>query len=902
MSDLIATLNAALDGRYVIERELGAGGMATVFLADDVKHERRVALKVLKPELAAVVGADRFLAEIKTTANLQHPNILPLHDSGEADGFLFYVMPYVEGENLRVKLDREKQLSVDEAVSITRDAAEALHEAHKQGIVHRDIKPANILLSHGKPLVADFGIALAVSAAGGGRLTETGLSLGTPYYMSPEQASADRVPSAASDVYALGCVLYEMLVGEPPYTGASAQAVLAKILMEEAKAPTATRPSIPANVDAAIRRALEKLPADRFSSIKEFADALKNPDYRYGELASAAGPAGISTAWKHATIGLGTLAAVLAIALGWSLGSIARVDAPPLSRFMLAFEEGEGLSPGIPSIEFDMSPDGTRLVYVGDAASGGTQLWQRALNDLEPRPIQGTENGLNPVVSPDGLSAAFWRQTGLVTVPLTGGPPFTVVPEGVGAGITWASDGYIYFTNAADGAVMRVTSTGGVAESVTVGPERGQYRWMDALPGDEALLVTLRDGGPANSRIAVLTVDDGEIKELFPGAMARYASSGHIVYTAADGTLMGVPFDVRALEVTGPAVAFIEGVQVKNGSPSQFSVSETGTLVYKTGTTETGVMNAVWVTRDGTVTPVDPEWQFDPSSPSSAGPAEVAMELSPDGTRLALKIFSDAGEDIWVKELDRGPLSRLTFHDSPDRRPRWSADGQRILFNSDRGENTDLWERRADGTGSPELVLDLERPILEVQRSPDEEWFILRLGGQAATVGGRDIVGLRAGDTVTVPLAAEEYDEKAPALSYDGRWLAYESTETGQDEIYVRPFPNVNDGKWQVSTNGGINPRWARNGSELFFIDGARQFTVAEVSTADGGLRVGERRTLFSIDERALDAQANYATYAVAPDDQRFLFAQFDVEVGARANQLIIVESWFEELKARTGG
>ena len=230
MPDAITRLNAALEGRYRIERELGEGGMATVFLADDLRHERKVALKVLKPELAAVVGADRFLAEIKTTANLQHPHILALFDSGEADGFLFYVMPFVEGESLRERLDREKQLPVDEVVRIATDLAEALDYAHRQSVIHRDVKPANILLHEGRPLIADFGIALAVSAAGGGRLTETGLSLGTPHYMSPEQATGERELGPTSDVYSLGCVLYEMLVGEPPYTGATAQVVLASIL------------------------------------------------------------------------------------------------------------------------------------------------------------------------------------------------------------------------------------------------------------------------------------------------------------------------------------------------------------------------------------------------------------------------------------------------------------------------------------------------------------------------------------------------------------------------------------------------------------------------------------------------------------------------------------------------
>ena len=221
MSDPITRLNTALEGRYEIERELGEGGMATVYLAKDLKHNRNVALKVLKPDLAAVVGAERFLAEIKTTANLTHPHILPLFDSGEADSFLFYVMPHIEGESLRERIDREKQLPVDEAVKIATDLAEALDYAHRHKIIHRDIKPANILIHEGRPLIADFGIALAVGAAGGGRLTETGLSVGTPHYMSPEQATGDQAVGVATDIYALGAVLYEMLIGEPPYTGSS---------------------------------------------------------------------------------------------------------------------------------------------------------------------------------------------------------------------------------------------------------------------------------------------------------------------------------------------------------------------------------------------------------------------------------------------------------------------------------------------------------------------------------------------------------------------------------------------------------------------------------------------------------------------------------------------------------
>src|SRR5689334_7234623 len=261
-------LRAALADRYRLERELGVGGMATVYLAEDLKHHRKVAVKVLKPELAAVLGAERFVQEITTTAALQHPHILPLFDSGEAGGFLYYVMPFIDGETLRARLDRETQLGIDETVKITVAIAEALDYAHRHGVIHRDIKPENILLQEGRPMVADFGIALAVSAAAGGRMTETGLSLGTPHYMSPEQATAEKEISARSDIYSLGSVAYEMLTGDPPHTGASAQQIIMKIITEPAAPVTSVRKAVPRNVAVAVSRALEKLPADRFESAK----------------------------------------------------------------------------------------------------------------------------------------------------------------------------------------------------------------------------------------------------------------------------------------------------------------------------------------------------------------------------------------------------------------------------------------------------------------------------------------------------------------------------------------------------------------------------------------------------------------------------------------------------------
>ncbi len=336
MPDLTGRLTTALADRYRIEQELGHGGMATVHLAEDLKHKRKVAVKVLRPELAAVLGAERFVHEITTTASLQHPHILPLFDSGEADGFLYYVMPFIEGETLREKLDREKQLSIDEAVRITTEVADALDYAHRNDVIHRDIKPENILLHDGRPMVADFGIALAVSAAAGGRMTETGLSLGTPHYMSPEQATAEKDLTNRSDIYSLGAVLYEMLTGSPPHTGSSAQQIIMKIVTEEVQPVTELRRSVPPNVAAAVAKALEKLAADRFAAAAKFREALTNVAFTLpGTTGLAAAGQAIGTgawwkryAWPAAAAALAGLAL-----LGWL-----RPEPPPsVARYGLQF-------------------------------------------------------------------------------------------------------------------------------------------------------------------------------------------------------------------------------------------------------------------------------------------------------------------------------------------------------------------------------------------------------------------------------------------------------------------------------------------------------------------------------------------------------------------------------------
>ena len=440
MSDPVARLNAALEGRYTIERELGEGGMATVYLAEDIKHNRKVALKVLKPELAAVVGAERFLAEIQVTANLQHPHILPLFDSGDADGFVFYVMPYVEGESLQDRIDREKQLPVDEAVRIATAVANALDHAHRHRVIHRDIKPANILLQDGEPVVADFGIALAVGAAGGTRLTETGLSLGTPFYMSPEQATGDQPVGASTDTYALGSVLYEMLVGEPPYPGTTAQAVLGKIIAGKPVSATEQRPAIPANVDAALRCALEKLPADRFTSAQDFVRALGDEHFRYGE--AVAGVAGAAAGpWNRLTVAFAALATVSTIGFGWVL---LRPEPPrPVSRFSVVVPEEQSFR--VSAETFDLSRDGSFMVYRGNTDDGNSQLWLRRWDALDAVPIPGTSPAGQPAISPDGREVAFESNGSLRVAPLAGGVSRTLT-ESVFCCARWSPDGaWVYY-------------------------------------------------------------------------------------------------------------------------------------------------------------------------------------------------------------------------------------------------------------------------------------------------------------------------------------------------------------------------------------------------------------------------------------------------------------------------
>ena len=847
-------------------------------------HERKVALKVLKPELAAVVGAERFLAEIKTTANLTHPHILPLHDSGEADGFLYYVMPYIEGETLRERIDRDRQLPVDEALGIATAVANALQVAHEAGVVHRDIKPGNILMSRGEPLVADFGIALAVSAGGGGRLTETGLSLGTPYYMSPEQATGDQAVGPASDTFALACVLYEMLVCEPPYPGSTAQAVLGKIIQGLPVSATAIRQSVPANVDAAIGKALEKLPADRFTGAQDFAKALADPAFRHREVDGAVMGAGPGP-WKQLTL---TFASLFVLATGVAGWSLLRPDPPqPVERFSLDLEVA-----GFPGV----SPDGSAMAIVGAAANGGgEQLWLRRWDNPVPTPIPGTEGGdisaSGPVISPTGNEVA-WIVDGQLKLASLGGGVVRTLADSVICCSRWGPDGFIYYSRVG-GAINRVPATGGAEEGVTQQDQEdeGTHGHFQVLEGGEVAVFTV--WGSATARIEAMRLSTGERKVLTPGVRPYLTPMGHLVFGSADAQILAAPFDAENMELTGAPVPLVEGVFVTGQGDMAYSLSESDTLVYLPAAGAAGQSEFVWVTRSGQATPVDPGYTLNL-------PTNYGWRLSPDETRIAFNSTADGNDDVRIKHLPDGPEERITFSEDVDYRPLWTPDGQSVTyFSGPTPEDRNVWSRRADGTGDAVLVLDDERSLNQGSWSPDGEWLVVRATATAAMgLGLRDILAFRPGvDSAAAPLVASpEFAEAAPAMSPDGKWLAYSSNETGRDEVFVRPFPNVDSTRVRVSTDGGIAPVWAKGGRELFFVDEDRGLVAAQFDPVSG--QVLAKETLFTI-PAVYRVGSGLNFYDVSSDGERFLMARpytGDTE-DAEPPGFVLVQNFFEELK-----
>ncbi|MGA9838466.1 MAG: protein kinase [Gemmatimonadaceae bacterium] len=890
-----------------MERELGAGGMATVYLAEDLKHDRKVALKVLRPELAAVIGAERFLSEIKTTANLQHPHILALFDSGEAGGFVYYVMPYVEGESLRDRLDREKQLPVDDAVRIASEVADALEYAHGHGIIHRDIKPENVLLHGGHALVADFGIALAVSRSDGAtRMTETGMSLGTPTYMSPEQAMGEKEISARSDVYALGAMLYEMLVGDPPFTGSTAQAIVAKVLTAAPASITEQRHTVPPYVDGAVLRALEKLPADRFASAAQFAAALADTSG-----ASVRNATGRRAPYMKSQGGLGlpavaalVLAALVVGAAGVAFMRRGRAAATATTRVMLEFPANEQPQHGsVPAPLLALRPDGSGLVYSGIGANGQPQLWMRRWDRLGATRFSQTLGGACcSVFSPGGDSVAYLAPPHTLQVlPLTGGFPATAADSGLtsvsdlGGGVDWGSDGMLYVSG--QKGLLRVSPRGGTPEVVApLDAQRGdlRYMWPAVLPGARGALVSVVPASNPTSQdaVAIGAVDfrTGKVSLILQGTRAIYAPTGDVIFSKANGVLWAVPFDAKSLTTTGPARELADTLATGALAFGDLSLSPGGTLAYVKGVVQS--YRLVWVNRNGDATPVASDLVDD----GVDSPA-----LSPDGKRIVVAMAGPDGKfSLWMKALDGSPKVRVTFDGTTNWRSAWRPGTNQVSYVSDRAKlgatSLRLFLLNLTGQGGiTQPDLHDPRAVGGASWSPDGKWLVFRTDNQEP--GNGDILAIRPGvDTAPRALVATPAEELLPEISPDGRWMAYSSDVSGRREIYVRSFPDAAGTPYQVSTTGGTNPMWNPTGKELFYIDAASNMVSVPVIPG-AAFQVGQPRVLFAAGGYFLNAFSQQ--WAVAPDGQRFLMIQGTT---GDAVHVVVVFNFLDELKRRMSG
>jgi serine/threonine-protein kinase len=914
MAETLDRLTSALADRYRIERELGQGGMATVYLAQDLKHDRQVAIKVLRPELAAVIGAERFLSEIKTTANLQHPHILPLFDSGRTGGdraphgsaerdpgaregqngrtddFLFYVMPYIEGESLRDRLTREKQLPIADAVRIASEVAGALDYAHRHNVIHRDIKPENILLHDGRALVADFGIALAASKAGGSRMTETGMSLGTPTYMSPEQAMGEREISAQSDVYALGCVTYEMLIGEPPFNGPTAQSIVAKVMTVEPTGLMVQRKSVPPQVEAAVLTALEKLPADRFASAALFAQALANPGY------SAAGNAATRTSYAKApagsrrtNVGMAALSGVLLVAGLW--GWLRPTPTAGTSRQRVTLWHttlGQFLSPGVvfEGTQAAIAPDGSSIVFC-DGVSDSARLMLKLRGEAEARPMTGTEGGVSPFFSPDGRWIGFLTLNGrLRKVPIEGGGAITIATDANASYLSaaWLEDGTIVYMSAT-AELRRISAEGGSSRPVrpSARPERVNLGAFSPLPGSRGILYTRCPGNCAVETAVYVfdfAADSGRL--LVPNAAgAWYSPTGHLLYTDRAGGLYAAGFDAKRLVLTSGAVPVIEGVL-----PVSFAISASGTVLYQVGSGGSAPAELMWVSRDGRTESFDSAWKTDFQYPA----------LSPDGKALAVSV-RDGSTQIWIRRAD-GTRQKLTDIGAVNWRASWLPDGRAITFSSNRRgggnqDDYDIYQQPVDGSAPAQLLLHHSFGLWEAETSRDGQWLVVRsdeADGKSSLRGRR-----LQGDTALVPLVVDQGLAAYVALSPDGHWLAYGSDRTGRREIYVTSFPKATSTQL-VSRDGGTEPRWAHSGRELFF-KGPSQLMVVPV-TAGATFAAGTPRPLFSLS--GYREARNRQQYDVAPDDRRFVMIR--ESNGDASGTVVYVENWLAELEAKVKG
>jgi eukaryotic-like serine/threonine-protein kinase len=884
-------------GTYEIAARIGAGGMGEVYRARDTKLNRDVALKILL-ELFALDSdrLSRFKREAQVLASLNHPNIAAIYGLEESNGVQALVLELVDGQTLADRIARGP-IPIEITLPIAKQIAEALEAAHEQGVIHRDLKPANIKVREdGTVKVLDFGLAKALEThptdvsqsptITSPALTRMGVILGTAAYMSPEQARG-RAADRRSDMWSFGCLLYEMLTGRRAFEGDEVADTLAAVLRSEPDW-SALRPETPAPIRRLLRRCLAKDPRARIGDASiariEIDDAQSEPQ--------AIGPSMHVVSRRRRYMTWTAAAALVTFAVTGVISWMRRPAATPprLARFTIALPTGQQFSnPGHRPVA--VSPDGAAIVYAANL-----QLHLRALDQLDAQPIRGSQvGGRGPFFSPDGQWIGFWQGEQFKKISITGGGPVVLCSAPNPWGASWTSENTILYGEGAEG-TWRVSADGGKPENI-VKVDAGQIAsGPQLLPGGRAVLFTLGPGSDQDTRqVVVQSLDTGVRRVVVEaGADGRYVPTGHLVYALRD-TLMAVPFDVAKLAVTGGPVALIEDLAMSpDAAMAYFAVSNDGTLVYVPGSGVSRLQRRtlVWVDRQGREAPI-----------KAAPRPYVQPRISPDGSRIALAI-RDQEDDIWIWDLARETPMRLTFGPASDSDPIWTPDGQSLFFSSGaRGYGVrNLFRRRADGTGTVDQLTHDSDAVLAIPKAvtPDGKGLIFIEARQSAAAAGDQgdlMLLLLEDDQRPKPLLRTPFSEAGADLAPGGRWLAYQSNESGQQEVYVRPFPNVETQKVLVSRNRGSSPVWARNGKELFYVSMGALMSVPV--TTGSTFAAGTPAKLF--DAPYFFGFGPGRNYDVSSDGQRFLMLKPSDADGepASAARLVLIQNWFEELKRR---
>ena len=909
---------------------IGAGGMGEVYKARDTRLDRFVAIKTLPAHLADRPELrERFKREAHTLANLKHAHICTLYDIGHQElvaedfdgggvaprlpwpsepagsrrtvGIDYLVMEYLEGETLAERL-KKGPLPLDQVLRYADELADALTTAHRQSFTHRDIKPGNIMLTKEGSKLLDFGlaklkqeIAHAITPpserpTAPGTLTQQGTLLGTLQYMAPEQVEGkvDDV-DGRTDVFAFGAVVYEMATGKKAFEGQTQASVIAAILKGEPPPMSSLQPMTPPQLERVIRRCLAKEQDERWQTAFDLWHALKwvaqdsaqpAPPQPAVSATVAAQPARASRRRVLLWSGVALVVAALASLAVWTLKP---TPAQPVTRTTITLPPGQRLA-ALDQPAIAISPDGKNLVYVAVQA-GTQQLFLRPLDSLESKPIAGTEGAVAPFFSPDGQWVGFFAGGKLKKVSVNGGAAVTLAnaPTANAVGASWSSQGTVAFqpTAAAAQGLQQISQEGGVLQLLTkLGRGETVHGWPEFLPGSKAVLFAgSRPLASWNNAQIAVQAEGGERKNLAQGTQPRYAATGHLLYTQS-GTLMAAPFDARRLALTGAAVPAIEGVMQSNTTgAAQYSISPTGTLVYLAGGVAASQSRLVWVSRKGEEQPL-------PAPPHNY----IYERVSPDGRRAAVAILEQETQ-VWVYDLSRDTLTRLTFEGSVNANPTWSPDGRRIAFGSDRGGPRNLFWQAADGGGGAERLTTSEYTHAANSFSPDGQLLaFIEINPET----GRDIWVLNLKDHKAQLFLKTPYDDTGPKFSPDGKWLAYSSDESGRREVYVQPYPGPG-GKWQISTDGGQEPVWNPKGGELFYRSGNKIMAV-DVDTKSG-FSAGKPRMLF--EGPYLPTSGSLPYYDVSPDGQRFLMLKPVESQASAPTQINVVLNWFEELKRR---